>query len=42
MREGALNYREDVVWGIERAPEAFVRMLAGRTLGKALVRVSEI
>jgi len=41
IREGALVYREDVVQGIERAPEAFARMLAGRTLGKALVRVAE-
>lgn len=41
IREGALVYREDVVRGIERAPEAFARMLAGGTLGKALVQVSE-
>ena len=41
MREGALVYREDVLQGIERAPGAFARMLAGRTLGKALVQVAE-
>ena len=41
IREGALVYREDVVAGIERAPEAFGRMLVGGTLGKALVRVAE-
>lgn len=41
IREGALVYREDVVRGIERAPEAFIRMLAGRNTGKALVQVAE-
>lgn len=41
IREGALTYREDVVPGIERAPEAFARMLGGRSVGKALVQVSE-
>ena len=41
IRDGKLVYREDVLTGIERAPEAFMRMLAGRTLGKALVRVAE-
>lgn len=40
IREGALVYREDVTHGIERAPEAFVRMLAGHTVGKTLVRVA--
>jgi len=40
IRDGALVYREDVVQGIEHAPEAFARMLAGRSLGKALVRVA--
>jgi NADPH-dependent curcumin reductase len=38
-REGRLTYREDVIDGLERAPEAFVRMMAGRNFGKQLVRL---
>jgi hypothetical protein len=40
LREGRLRYREDVVDGIERMPEALLRVLSGRNLGKQLVRVS--
>lgn len=38
-REGRLTYREDVLEGFERVPEAFVRMMAGRNFGKQLVRL---
>ena len=38
-REGRLRYREDVIDGIERVPEAFLRLLAGKNFGKQLVRV---
>jgi NADPH-dependent curcumin reductase CurA len=41
LREGRLKYREDVVEGLERAPEALIGLLRGRNLGKMLVRVSE-
>jgi NADPH-dependent curcumin reductase len=37
---GRIKYREDIVEGLESAPEAFIGMLAGRNLGKALVRVA--
>jgi NADPH-dependent curcumin reductase CurA len=40
VRSGDIRYREDIVDGIERAPEAFIGMLAGRNFGKALVRLS--
>ena len=39
MRGGRLHYRETVIEGLERAPEALVRMLAGDTVGKTLVRI---
>ena len=39
LREGRLRYREDVVDGLERAPEAFLGLLQGRNLGKQLVRL---
>jgi NADPH-dependent curcumin reductase CurA len=41
VRDGAVRYREDVVDGLENAPEAFRGLLRGRNLGKLLVRVSE-
>jgi NADPH-dependent curcumin reductase len=40
IREGRLKYREDVVDGLERAPEAFIGLLQGRNFGKLLVRVA--
>jgi NADPH-dependent curcumin reductase CurA len=40
LREGALRYSETVVAGLERAPEALARLLAGETIGKTLVRVA--
>jgi NADPH-dependent curcumin reductase CurA len=40
LRDGALRYRETVVAGLERAPEALARLLAGETIGKTLVRVA--
>src|SRR4051794_5591758 len=39
LRAGRLRYRETIVDGLERAPEALVRMLAGETTGKTLVRI---
>jgi NADPH-dependent curcumin reductase CurA len=39
LRTGALCYRETVVDGLEQAPGALVRMLAGGTVGKTLVRI---
>ena len=41
VADGSVRYREDVVDGLESAPEAFRGMLAGRSFGKVLVRVSE-
>jgi NADPH-dependent curcumin reductase len=40
LREGRLKYREDIVEGLARAPEAFIGLLRGRNFGKQLVRVS--
>ncbi len=38
-REGTLRYREDVVVGLENAPDAFIGLLRGRNFGKLLIRV---
>ena len=40
VREGTLKYREDVVEGLDAAPDALVGLLAGKNFGKLLVRVS--
>ena len=41
LAEGRVRYTEDVVEGIERAPEAFLRMLRGENRGKQLVHVAD-
>ena len=38
VADGRVRYREDVVDGLENAPEAFVGMLDGKNFGKAIVR----
>ena len=40
VRDGRIRYREDVVEGLDKAPEAFMGLLKGRNVGKLLVRVS--
>ena len=39
LAEGKLRYHETVIEGLERAPEALMRVLAGDTTGKALVQI---
>lgn len=39
VRDGSVRYREDVVDGLERAPEAFRGLLRGDNFGKLLIRV---
>ncbi|MEV0291987.1 NADP-dependent oxidoreductase [Nocardia sp. NPDC050710] len=41
IRDGSVAYREDVVVGLENAPEAFRGMLAGRNFGKVLIRIGD-
>jgi NADPH-dependent curcumin reductase CurA len=41
LRDGSLTYREDVVDGLEHAPEAFVGLLAGRNFGKLVVKIAD-
>jgi NADPH-dependent curcumin reductase CurA len=40
-RAGHLRYKEDVLDGIERMPEAFLRLLTGKNFGKQLVRIGD-
>jgi NADPH-dependent curcumin reductase len=39
VQDGSLRYREDIVDGLENAPEALAGILGGRNFGKLLVRV---
>jgi NADPH-dependent curcumin reductase CurA len=40
VRSGRLRYREDIVDGLENAPEALIGLFEGRNFGKLIVRVS--
>ena len=37
--QGELKYREDIVEGLDRAPEAFIGLLNGRNFGKLLIKL---
>lgn len=41
IEAGDLRYRESIVDGLERAPEAFLGLFAGENIGKQLVRVDD-
>jgi NADPH-dependent curcumin reductase CurA len=39
VRDGRITYREDVVAGLENAPQAFLGLLEGRNFGKLVVKI---
>lgn len=39
MADGSLQYKEDVVEGIENSPEAFIGLLNGANFGKLVIKV---
>jgi NADPH-dependent curcumin reductase CurA len=39
LREGLVVHREDIVDGLEKAPDAFAGLLQGRNFGKLIVRI---
>jgi NADPH-dependent curcumin reductase len=41
LKSGELKYREDIVDGLDRAPEAFIGLLQGRNFGKLVVKLAE-
>jgi len=41
VRGGQIKYREDIVKGIDNAPEAFIGLLKGRNFGKLLIQVGD-
>ncbi|WP_242111755.1 NADP-dependent oxidoreductase [Luteimonas aquatica] len=40
LREGAIRYREDIVEGLENAPQGLIGLLRGDNFGKRVVRVA--
>ncbi len=42
VRDGKIKFREDIVNGLEQAPEAFIGLLEGRNFGKLVVKVSDL
>ncbi|MFL9923176.1 NADP-dependent oxidoreductase [Herbaspirillum lusitanum] len=41
LAEGKLRYREDVVDGLENAPQAFIGLLQGKNFGKLVIRIDQ-
>jgi NADPH-dependent curcumin reductase len=41
FKSGELKYREDIVDGLDRAPEAFIGLLQGRNFGKLVVKLGD-
>ena len=40
LKDNRIKYREDIVDGLEKAPEAFIGMLQGKNFGKLIIRVA--
>ncbi len=40
VKEGKIKFREDIVDGLEQAPQAFIGMLEGKNFGKLIVHVA--
>lgn len=41
IRDGTLAFKEDLSEGLDQAPAAFCRLMAGKTFGKTLAKVSD-
>jgi hypothetical protein len=40
LKQGKITFREDIVDGLENAPQAFIGLLEGKNFGKLIVRVA--
>ena len=40
LNEGKIKFREDIVDGLEKAPQAFIGLLEGKNFGKLIIRVA--
>ncbi len=41
VASGEVRYREDIIDGLENAPEAFIGMLTGRNFGKLIIKIAD-
>jgi hypothetical protein len=41
VEQGKIKFREDLVDGLENAPQAFMGLLQGKNFGKLVIRVGE-
>ena len=41
LKDGRIKFREDVVDGLENAPQAFIGLLEGKNFGKLVIRVTK-
>ena len=41
LTSGQIKFREDIVDGLENAPQAFMGLLQGKNFGKLIVRVAK-
>ena len=41
LKDGQIKYREDLVDGLENAPQALIGLLEGKNFGKLIVRIAE-
>ena len=41
VKEGKVNYREDIINGLENAPQAFIGLLSGKNFGKLVIKVAK-
>jgi len=39
QRAGQIKFKEDVLEGIERMPEGFLRLLSGKNFGKQIIKI---
>jgi NADPH-dependent curcumin reductase len=37
LKDGKIKFREDMVDGLENAPQAFIGLLAGKNFGKLII-----
>jgi hypothetical protein len=40
LKDGKIMFREDIVDGLENAPQAFIGLLEGKNFGKLVIRVA--
>ncbi|WP_162867133.1 zinc-binding dehydrogenase, partial [Klebsiella pneumoniae] len=41
VEQGKIKFREDIVDGLEQAPQAFIGLLQGKNFGKLVIRVAD-